>query len=330
MCDDAVVGPFRQLSIAVLLAVLTASPGLSCSTSFVGVVDVGPNFRIEAKDRSRLVEGVPVKLHVGLEVKYEAVTDKDGIAQFHNVPPGSYFLIAGPEPGFAHAFNLQVNPEELSERTIPVRWPNATVLATASLKGILRLPDGIQGQEGSASLEVLEPLSGRTLKRADIGLSGSFDFPGLAPGLYVLRLTPLTPIVGLIPVDVQPSAAKDRLDLDLGFDSCGMRYMDHNQCPELDLHLRRLQGRTVDGIEAGFPNAEVTLLGTDGKLVGRTYTDRTGNFSLDAPDGTYRLVVGMNDETPLRGTVTIDPNGASSLLQVHLGLLGTCSSATTR
>lgn len=312
--------------MAALLAVSAARPGLSCSTASVGEVLVGPNFRVQANDRGRPVKGIPVKLHVfsgGDEVRYQAVTDENGIALFHNLTPGSYFLVAGPEPGFADAENIQVNAE-LPERTIPVRWPNATPLVTPSLKGTLNLPIGMRGQQTNLSLEVLEPLSGRTLKTADIDENGSFDFPGLAPGLYVFRLTPPG---GLILVDLEPSAARDRLDLDLGFDSCGLGYMDHNQCPRLDLHVRRLEGRVVDGIEAGFPLAEITLLGTDGKVVTRTYSDTTGNFSLDAADGSYQLVVGMNDFTPLRRSLTIDPNGASSSLEVQLHFLGQCSSA---
>ena len=216
VCDDA--GVSRCL-IAALLAVSVARLGLACSTSWVGAVVVGPSFRVEAKDRGRLVKSVPIKLSVDSVVKYRAVTDKDGIAQFDNLPPGSYFLIAGPEPGFADAIYIQVDPE-LSERTIPVRWPNATPLVTASLKGTLNLWE----QQPRLSLELLEPLSGRVLKSSDTDEHGAFDIPGIGPGLYVLRVTPPG---GLIPVEVESNAARDRLDLDLKFDSCGLHYTDH-------------------------------------------------------------------------------------------------------
>jgi len=89
-CDDFVVGPFRKWWIAVLLAVLAAGPGQSCSMTFRTEV-VGPNFRVKAEDRGRPVKGLPVKLHIGTVVRYQAVTDKNGVALFHNLPRGSYF-----------------------------------------------------------------------------------------------------------------------------------------------------------------------------------------------------------------------------------------------
>ena len=309
--------------MAALLAVSVARLGLACSTAFVGAVVVGPNFRVQAKDRGRPVKSVPIKLSVDSVVKYQAVTDNDGIAQFDNLPPGAYFLIAGPEPGFADAQNIQVNAE-LPERTIPVRWPNATPLVTASLKGTLNLWE----QQPSLSLELLEPLSGRVLKSSDTDEHGAFDIPEIAPGLYLLRVMPPG---GLIPVEVDPNAARDRLDLDLEFDSCGLHYTDHKQCPQSDLHLRHLEGRLIDAFGAGLAYREILLRDAGDKLVKRIQTEGSGDFfSLDVADGTYQLVVQENGFTPVRRTVTIDPNGASSPLEVQLGRLGLCSSATTR
>jgi len=308
--------------MAALLAVLAAWPGLPCSMTFRTEV-VGPNFRVQAKDRGRPVEGIPIKLHIGMVVKYQAITDKNGIARFHNLPPGSYFLIAGPEPGFADAANLQVKPAESSERTIPVHWPNATPLVTASLKGTLDL----WYQQTSLTLELIEPLSGRILKSVETDESGSFDFPGIAPGLYLLSVTPPN---GLIPVDVEPGAATASLDLDLGFSSCGLQYMDRKQCPRPELHLQHLEGRVIDATEAALPFAEITLLGPGDKVVERTYSIGAGSFpSLDVADGTYQLVVRRNGFTPLRSILTLDSNGASSPLEVQLGVLGFCSSAKT-
>lgn len=315
------MGPFRKLCAAVLLAVSVAGPGLSCAVVFRGEV-VGPNFRVEAKDRDRPVKGVPIELHVETVARYRAVTDKNGIARFHNLPAGSYFLIAGSPGGLSDATNIEVKPE-LSERTISVRWPNATPLVTASLKGTLYLP-----KQTSFSLEVLKPISGRVLKSMDADEGGSFDFPGIAPGLYLLRVIPPG---GEIPVDVEPGAATAHLDLDLGSTDCGFRYMDRKQCPQTDLHLRRLEGSVLDPSGAAIPDAEILLRDPSDKLVKRIQTDRSGNFlSLDVADGIYQLVIAENGFTPMRRTLTIEPNGASSPLEIQLGLLGLCSSATTR
>jgi hypothetical protein len=104
--------------------------------------------------------------------------------------------------------------------------------------------------------------------------------------------------------------------------------MDHKQCPLPDLHLQRLEGRVIDESEAGLQFAEITLLGPGNKVVERTYSNAAGNFpSPDIADGTYQFVVYRNGFTPLRATLTIDLSGASSPLEVQLGILGSCSSA---
>ena len=311
---------------AVVLALIPmAGPTLACTVVYRGVV-VGSNFRVKVEDRGHPVKGLAVQLSRTGAGKIQAVTDKNGLALFRNVPPGAYHLNAHHDAGIPDGAEIEVKAERSSEVTVPLRWPSATLVTVASLKGILHLPDQIPGlPQAPIPLQLLEGVSGRKLRTANTDENGAFEFPGVGSGLYFLRLTGLAGLDGVIPISVEPSVATASLDLDLGWTSCGLFYSDRRQCPQTDLHVDRLAGRVVDPTGAAIPGAEVLLSDVSGKLMQRLRNQNTGEFgSLRPADGTYQLAVRANGFTTLRRTLIVDPNGASSL-EVRLGVLGLCS-----
>ncbi len=317
-------GSMRQWTVALAL-ISIAGPSLACTVVYHGVV-VGSNFRVKVEDKGHPVKGLAVQLYRTGAGKIQAVTDKNGLALFRDVPPGAYHLNADHDAGIPDGAEIEVRAQHLSEITVPLRWPSATLVTVASLKGVLHLPDQIPGQpQALISLQLLEGVSGRKLRTANTDEKGAFEFPGVGSGLYFLRLSGLTGLDGVIPISVEPSVATASLDLDLGWTSCGLFYSDRSQCPQTDLHMDRLAGRVVDQTGAAIPGAEVLLSYVSGNLMQRVRNQNTGEFdSLRPADGTYQLIVRANGFTTLRRTLIVEPNGTSSL-EVRLGILGLCS-----
>ena len=166
------------------------------------------------------------------------------------------------------------------------------------------------------------------------GLAGCADHLGtrFPSGLYFLRLSSSEfRSGGVIAVAVEPNAAADDLDVDLGWTSCGLFYAEQNTCPQSELRLGHLAGRVGDAAEASIPDAEILLLDPAGVLLQRTRSDRAGNFaSLPLADGAYQLVVRSAGFTPLRRTLTLDSESDGSHLEVLLGVAGLCSDARIR
>jgi hypothetical protein len=176
------------------------------------------------------------------------------------------------------------------------------------------------------------------MKSVQTGNDGEFSFEGVASGLYFLNLKASglrswsgEPITGLIAVAVDQDAPTDHLDLDFGWTSCGLWYVDRNRCPQPDLQLGELSDQVLDASGAAIPRATILLFDHAQKLVARLQSDNAGKFaSLESLAGTYELVVSAPGFTPLHGTAHIELRGDSSLrssLTVQLGLGGTCSSA---
>jgi hypothetical protein len=319
--------------IGVLLALFSAAgPGVACTVVYPGV-SVGPNFRVNVADRGRPVQGLEVGLFTGRGARIRSVTNKDGIALFRDVPEGSYNVGADHDAGIPDGVSIRVRRSEPSEAVVPLRWPSSTPILASSLKGSLYLPDWISGQpQPSLSLELLEAVSGRKLKSGTTDEKGSFDFAGFGRGLYFLRLnaSAFTP-GGLIAVEIEPGVTMARLDLSLGWNSCGLHYIDHSKCPPTNLHLDRLEGRVVDATESAIQNAEILVLSVDGKLAQQTRSDSAGRFApLRPEDGTYQLMVRAEGFGTLRGTLAFDSNGASLPLEFQLGVAGLCGRTKTK
>jgi len=302
--------------------------GLACTVIYPPGVPVGPSFRVRVEVRGRPVQGLRVEISADRAV---ATTDKNGFALFSGVEPGSYHLNAGPDEELLGGADIEVKLNGPKHVTVPLTWPDPAPIFVRSLKGTIRGPDYLPGQSQRLSLDVLEGISGRTLKSLQTTENGQFNFEGAGPGLYFLNLKPSGlrdwagyAITGRIAVAVDAGARTDHLDVDLGWSSCGLSYVDQGNCPHGDLKARQLSG-------AADPGATIFLLDSSDTIVEQLKTDIAGKFaSPHTFAGNYQLVVSLPGFTPLRRTLHIGPTGSRGL-NVHLGLPdspgGGCSTA---
>jgi len=324
------------LSKLVWAMIAIAAPCGACTIVYASV-NVGPAFKVKVEDRGHPVKGLRV------EIKgYAVVTDENGLALFHDVGPGSYFLTASDEVDSLNGAALQVSPDGPTGVTVPLNWPSITPVAVRSLKGTMRGPDFLPGQsQPRLSLDLLEARSGRKLKSLQSNDRGEFDFETTAPGMYLIALNPSgligwsgEQIRGQIVVDVDQGAPTDSLDLDLTWSSCGLGYSDRGKCPKRDLQTEQLSGQVVDPTGAIIPGAKILLLDAARVRVEEVQSDEKGEFASSRRlAGTYDLVVSRPGFTPYRGTVHAESNGQPtrrSPFTVQLGLFGSCAAASLR
>ncbi len=247
------------------------------------------------------------------------------------VRPGSYHLSADHDAGVPDGADLVVKLDGPANVTIPLRWPSVAPILVRSLKGTIHTPDQLPGSpQPRLALDLLEGASGHTLKSLETTESGEFSLEGAAPGLYFLNLRPS----GLIAVAVDNAARADRLDLDIGWTSCGLWYADRSMCPRSDLRIEKLSGQVTDASGAAISDARILLFDRTETLVDELRSDSAGKFASPGPwDGPYELVVTSAGFTPLRTTVHMERRGNSSLLSplaVQLGVGGACSVANSQ
>jgi hypothetical protein len=172
--------------------------------------------------------------------------------------------------------------------------------------------------------------SGLKLRSLLTNEHGHFDFGDVEPGLYFLSLA-LPQTTARIAVTVDRGAPSDHLDIDIGWTSCGVWFVDRSKCARSDLRIAQLSGEIVDTSGGAIPHAAILLSGSGETVVERVQADAAGRFaSLHSLPGTYELTVSSPGFTSLHATVHIDPGGNSpspSSLTVRLGVGGTCSSA---
>jgi hypothetical protein len=172
--------------------------------------------------------------------------------------------------------------------------------------------------------------SGQKLKSLLTNDHGHFDFGDVAPGLYFLSLA-LPQNTARIAVAVDRGAPSDHLDIDIGWTSCGVWFVDRSKCARSEFRIAQLSGEIIDASGGGIPHAAILLSGSGETVVERVQADAAGRFSsLHSLPGAYELTVSSPGFTPLHATVHIDPGGNSpspSSLTVRLGVGGTCSSA---
>lgn len=289
-------------------------------------IQVGTEFRVKVANQGRPVQGLRL-MASGKRV----ITDKDGVAVFRDMPAGSYFVnVDHPAGGGVYVY-VEVRPGGPSGITVPVEWPEIAPVHTRSLKGTLHLPNSIPGQaEPRISIELLRGVSGRSLQIVQTNDSGEFNFGEVASGLYFLRLS----VSGIIGVAIQPDAASDHIDLDLGWTSGGLMYTDRNKCSSTDLQIEQLCGRVVDPSGGAIEDSEIVLLdlAATPNVIERMRTDRAGRFAAAEPlSGSYRLVINSPGFAPLYRAVRV--TGSSNAvcrrpLNATLSLLGRCSVAS--
>ena len=195
-------------------------------------------------------------------------------------------------------------------------------LSIKSLKGQLHLPDQIPGQiQRPISLELFNSQSRRSMGKANTDPDGAFSFSGLSKGLYRLRLSASLGETDEILVRIDPQAKMDHMDLDLGWASCGLYYSDRNKCRPPELKVRSVSGYVSDMADASISNAEVLVIGSDGKLVVQTKSDPVGNIGpLQIEPGKYSLIVRSPGFSTLRANISVDEENSSNFLLLQLAV----------
>jgi hypothetical protein len=334
----AISSPFLALLITAILPVLARACTLVYPT-----VRAGPGFLVMVTDRGLAVQGLRLQLvrndtrNTATPDVIDAISDDHGLAQFNHVLPGSFFLSAAHDGGMADGVTIEVSRHGPGAVTVPLKWPGEKPVCVRTVSGTLR--DPLRPRQFSVSL--LEGLSTRVIETTDTDSGGQFTLPNVASGIYFLALTPFGARSessekggDWIAIEVNREADEEKLDLDLGWSSCGFSYTDRAKCSHPDLTVERPCGTVVDTVGTVVSNADVLLLDNspNQNVMKEVHTDFAGRFDVhDANDGTYRLVVRSPGFYPLKEMVHIQSSKASEScsrpVSVRLGLLGSCSTA---
>lgn len=268
-----------------------------------------------------------------------AETGEAGFAQFRNIPPGQYFVSAALDGGMPDGASIDVTAQGPNNTTVSLKWPSRTPILVSALRGILRWP-ALQGdpKNRAIQIELLDARTGRSQKKIQSSESGAFDIGKTEPGLYVLRVSGSDPsifkgqpISGNILVEMDPLAPQSELDLEIGWSSCGMHYVERHTCPQEELSIETLSGQVLDASGASIARAALSLYNTERQIVEQQISDEKGNFSSSKQlNGTYQLIVSSPGFTPLRRTVKAagpKDKDRPTTLGIKLGVAGACSNA---
>jgi len=315
----------------VLTGFATSWDSSACSLSFFPI-SIGSNFKVKVSGYDGPVKGLLLNLNNPQGRAQSAVTDDHGIAEFSNVPQGTLYLGADHDNGYGAELDVKSNGP--ANVTVPMRWPSIEPIHVRSLSGTMRAPDAIPGQleQSILSLDLLDGISGRILSGISTAARGEFDFGKLVPGIYFIRLKPYSAfhqeIGGLISVAVDPSAPAraDKLDLSLTWTSCGLMYTDLRQCPQPDLHVKKLEGHASDSMGRAVRSAEIVLLDAAQNQLAHVSTDANGNFSFPDPlVGTFELRIDGGGFNPVHAPLHIEPTAGSSSLEIDAAYGASCS-----
>jgi len=320
----------RKVSVAVSLIVLVAlfSPLVAHACSiFYPTVQVGTGFRVRVMDRGRPIHSLKLVLNQydssgsGSKESVFSLTDAEGYAHFANLTPGSFVFTADHDGGVGDGLVLDVRQSGATNVTVRLNWPNTTPLQVRSASGILRAPDYYPQQtQSQVSLSLLESVSARVIETTQTDSKGEFRFANtVSSGIYFLRLDPSElrasdgeQIEGMIPIEINPKAAQDALDLDLGWSSCGLGYAQRAKSPEMKVN--KLCGDVADAMGAVISDAQVMLLanGENAEILEQTQSGTNGQFALRKHDeGTYQLLVKSPGFQPFVQVMRMDPSGTS-------------------
>jgi len=321
-----------------ILAGLSTSPvSTACSLSFVPT-SVGPNFKVKVSGHDGPVKGLVLNLTSLDDRSQSAVTDGNGIAYFSNVPAGTRYLGAVRDSGYG--LQLDVSPNGPANVIVPMQWPSIEPIRVRSLSGTMRAPDAVAGRldQPILSLELLEGVSGRILSSINTTDRGEFDFGKLVPGIYFIHLKPYSAfrqqqVEGLISVavDTGARARANKLDLSLAWTSCGLMYTDQFQCPQPDLHVKKLEGHVRDSVGRPLGRTEIVLLDPAQNQVANVSTDLNGNFSFPGSlAGTFELRIDGAGFTPVHTPIRIEPGAGRSSLEIEAAYGDGCSTVRAR
>jgi len=328
------VQSWTKLVTLFLAGIATSSVSPACSIEFVPT-SVRSSFKVKVSGYDGPVKGLQLNLTSPNAPGASAVTDGNGIASFDSVPEGTRYLKADHDSGYGQALEVKANGP--ANAVIPMGWPSEMPIHVRALSGIMRAPGVVPGEaeQPALSLELLDGISGRILSSIDTASHGEFDFGPRGQGIYFIHLKPYSAlnsqIEGLISLAVDSAAQAGRLDLDLTWTSCGLEYIDQRQCPQSDLHVKKLEGHVSDP-HGGPPvrTGVIVLLDAAQSQVALVSPDRDGNFSFPDPlVGRFELWIGRGGFSPVHAQLYIEPTAISSSLEVEAAY-GTCSAVRAR
>jgi hypothetical protein len=116
-----------------------------------------------------------------------AETDSKGIASFAGVPVGEYTLTV--DSGvLAPSADVVVSAHPDASSEIELKWPERTV-AARQLRGKLAVAgEGTSKSNRPPIAELLNLRSGEILANSVIDAEGYYQFEGIEPGLYAVRI----------------------------------------------------------------------------------------------------------------------------------------------
>ncbi len=216
-----------------------------------------------------------------------AVSHVDGRFAIGVPRRGSYLLIGSADGHAPRAVTVAVDGRPFEVRVALGRL--------GGLSGAVR--DAVTGEPLPAAELTVTDAGGREVARGAAAPDGGFRFPVLPAGGYTLAVSAPGHRPATVPVEVA----------DGGTPSCDVRLAPG---PRI--------GGTVRG-RSGTPlvEARVTLIDTQGNLVGSAVTDRDGHYRFPGLcPGDYTMIA--RGYFPASGSLTV-PNGGRAALDVYLG-----------
>jgi hypothetical protein len=207
---------------------------------------IGRGFAVEVFDRGNPVVGIQIepstdpKSGKGRTVQI-VKTDANGLVGFAKIRSGRYY-VGIKHPAYAYSEELQVmrHPPSDSPKKVTFEWPGWRPLSTQTVSGVLTgrartdrglgpdLIKPVYGQVSGAKLTLSKAVSNELLESQITEETGKFDFKGVRPGFYFLRVETTAgsgarwfPSDGYVPVEVDPSAKFQDLNLVLDNAICG-------------------------------------------------------------------------------------------------------------
>src|ERR1700722_11019193 len=329
---------FLAIPVALFLAGLAITSVTSACSISVRPDSVGLSFGVKVSGYDGPVKGLLLNLTSPQGRVRSAITNGNGIADFNNAPPGTQYLRADHDNGYAERLQLDVKPNGPANIIVPMRWPAIEPIHVRSVSGTMRAPDAVPSQleQRILSLDLLEGISGEILSSVTTTSRGAFDFGKLSPSLYFIHLKPYSAFFGRvegligIAVDQAAPAHADKLDLNLTWSSCGLQYIDLFQCTQLDLHVTMLEGHATGSMGRPPHQVEILLLDATQNQVAHVSTDSKGNFSFPGSlAGTFELRIEGGGITPVHALLDINPSAANSSLEIEAGY-GRCTSVRAK
>ncbi|HEY7099517.1 MAG TPA: carboxypeptidase regulatory-like domain-containing protein [Terriglobales bacterium] len=315
------------LCLAMVL-VLVAS-AFSCVEFPSDPIPIGTNFQVLVTGIEKPVANLRLQLlgkydsRLTLSDDQQPITDSGGVALIKGLIPGFYTLSAGPS---GSSVDLEVEADG-PETKVALKWAESGIVRSRQAFGTL----AYAGMGEANALRFPSSLSLFTsslelLAKAETDSDGDFSFGAVKAGTYLLKAQNFW-----IPLEVGPEEDAESLDILIVAGPCNVIFVDHNECDESELRVRRACGEVFDPAGAIIPNVKVTLTEEKSHLMVKALASPEGRFDLDVRPGQYELAVSSPGFSPLRQKLSVadaTTNKCPYEVQVKLTLAG-CSTASS-